>query len=202
MFRLRSSNRTPLVAFGSAAPYDYGKRHLLPFGEFVPAGFHWFVELMGIPMEDQAHGEHQRAFDVAGQRLRPLICYEDLFGEDIVGSVVGPDAATVFVNASNLAWFGVLMVQDQHLQFSQMRALEFQRPVVRSTNTGATAVLDHRGRVTARLPAATMGVLEATVEGRVGSTPYARWLAALGLWPLWALAIGLLGVAFWHRRAS
>ena len=195
-----------LVAFGAAKPYDYGKRHLLPFGEFVPGGFHWFVEMMGIPMEDQAEGQHQRAFEVAGQRLRPLICYEDLFGEDIVVSVVGPEAATIFVNASNLAWFGVWMVQDQHLQFSQMRALEFQRPVVRSTNTGATAVVDHRGRVTARLPAATMGVLEATVEGRTGSTPYARWLAAWGLWPLWALALGVLscfaGVAFWHRRAS
>lgn len=191
-----------LVAFGTEQPYDYGKRHLLPFGEFVPPGFHWFVRLMGIPMEDQMRGQHQRAFEVAGQRLRPLICYEDLFGEDIVGSVVGPDAATVLVNASNLAWFGTLMVQDQHLQFSQMRALEFQRPVVRSTNTGATAVLDHRGRITARLPAATAGVLEASVEGRVGSTPYARWLAACGLWPFWALAVGVLGLAYWRRRAS
>ena len=191
---------------GGTQPYDYGKRHLLPFGEFVPTGFHWFVRLMGIPMEDQAYGQHQRAFAVAGQRLRPLICYEDLFGEDIVSSVVGPDAATVFVNASNLAWFGVLMVQDQHLQFSQMRALEFQRPVVRATNTGATAVVDYRGHITARLPAATVGVLESTVEGRMGSTPYARWLASYGLWPLWASAIGLLlgvlSVAFWRRRAS
>ena len=195
-----------LVAFGSPQPYDYGKRHLLPFGEFVPTGFHWFVRLMGIPMEDQMRGQHQRAFAVAGQRLRPLICYEDLFGEDIVGSVVGPDAATIFVNASNLAWFGVAMVQDQHLQFSQMRALEFQRPVIRSTNTGATAVVDYRGHITARLPAATAGVLESTVEGRTGSTPYARWLAAYGLWPLWLLATGAIlcveGVAFWRRRAS
>jgi len=198
-----------LVAFsggGSTQPYDYGKRHLLPFGEFVPTGFHWFVQLMGIPMEDQMRGRHQRSFAVAGQRLRPLICYEDLFGEDIVGSVVGADAATVFVNASNLAWFGVWMVQDQHLQFSQMRALEFQRPVVRSTNTGATAVVDHRGRITARLPAATVGVLESTVQGRTGSTPYARGLAAWGLWPFWGVGIGLLSgvlsVAFWRRRAS
>ncbi len=194
-----------LVAFdgsGGTQPYDYGKRHLLPFGEFVPTGFHWFVRMMGIPMEDQMRGQHQRAFAVAGQRLRPLICYEDLFGEDIVGSVIGPDAATVFVNASNLAWFGTLMVQDQHLQFSQMRALEFQRPVIRSTNTGATAVVDHRGQITARLPAATVGVLESTVQGRSGSTPYARWLASSGLWPLWVLCLGVLGVAFWRRRAS
>lgn len=176
-----------VVALGG--DYHYGKRHLLPFGEFIPPGFGWFVKAMNIPLDDQARGDHQRAWAVAGQRLRPLICYEDLFGEDIVQSAVGADAATVFVNVSNLAWFGTVMIQDQHLQFSQMRALEFQRPVVRSTNTGATAVVDHQGRVTARLPPLVRGTLEAEVEGRSGSTPYARWLAACGLWPLWGLAL-------------
>lgn len=179
--------------------YHYGKRHLLPFGEFIPPGFGWFVRAMSIPLDDQARGDHQRPWQIAGQRLRPLICYEDLFGEDIVASAVGPEAATIFVNVSNLAWFGTVMVQDQHLQFSQMRALEFQRPVVRATNTGATAAVDHHGRVTARLPALQRAVLEVEVEGRNGSTPYARWLAALGLWPLWALALlALLGL----RRAA
>jgi apolipoprotein N-acyltransferase len=180
---------------GLGTDYHYGKRHLLPFGEFIPPGFGWFVRSMNIPLDDQARGDHQRPWAVAGQKLRPLICYEDLFGEDIVNSVVGPDAATVFVNVSNLAWFGTVMIQDQHLQFSQMRALEFQRPVARSTNTGATAVVDHRGQVTARMPALQRGVLEASVEGRSGSTPYARWLHALGLWPLWGMALlALLGL--------
>jgi apolipoprotein N-acyltransferase len=192
-----------LFAIGTPefAGYSYGKRHLLPFGEVIPPGFHWFVEAMGIPMQDQARGSSQRAFAVAGQRLRPLICYEDLFGEDFVQSVNGADAATVLVNVSNLAWFGTLMVQDQHLQFSQMRALEFQRPFVRATNTGATAALDHQGRVIARLAPATAGVLEVTVQGRSGSTPYARWLGAAGLWPLWALALLLLLPALLRRRA-
>jgi len=170
--------------------YHYGKRHLLPFGEFIPPGFGWFVRALNIPMDDQARGLHQRPWVVGGQRVRPLICYEDLFGEDIVASAVdGPDAATLFVNASNLAWFGRHMVQDQHLQFSQMRALEFQRAVVRATNTGATAWVDHRGVVRERLLPLTRGLLVAEVEGRRGSTPYARWLHALGLWPLWGLAL-------------
>jgi apolipoprotein N-acyltransferase len=191
-----------LVGFGGPVPYDYGKRHLLPFGEFIPPGFKWFVRALNIPLDDQARGQHQRSFDVAGQRLRPLICYEDLFGEDFVGSVVGEQAATVLVNVSNLAWFGVVMVQDQHLQFSQMRALEFQRPVIRSTNTGATAVVDHQGFVTARLAPAVAGMLEAEVEGRRGSTPYARWLNAFGLWPWWLAIALVLGLAEWRRRAS
>lgn len=184
-----------VVGVAAAAPgaeYHYGKRHLLPFGEFVPPGFRWFVELLNIPLGDQAHGINGASFAVGGQRVRPLICYEDLFGEDIVSSVVGPEPATVFANVSNLAWFGRWLVQDQHLQFSQMRALEFERPVIRSTNTGATAVVDHRGRVTARLPALSEGTLETTVQGRSGETPYARWLAAFGLWPLVLLAAGLL----------
>lgn len=188
-----------VVALG--ADYHYGKRHLLPFGEFIPPGFGWFVRAMNIPLDDQARGEHQHPWAVAGQKLRPLICYEDLFGEDLVQSAVdGPDAATVFVNVSNLAWFGTLMIQDQHLQFSQMRALEFQRPVARSTNTGATAVVDHRGHITSRLPPLVRGVLEAEVEGRSGATPYARWLAALGLWPLWVLS--LLALTALRRAAS
>lgn len=193
-----------MVGWSSATPdapeYRYGKRHLLPFGEFVPPGFRWFVDLMAIPLGDQAHGTSSASFDMAGQRLRPLICYEDLFGEDIVESSVGPAAATIFVNASNLAWFGRWLVQDQHLQFSQMRALEFQRPVIRSTNTGATAVVDHHGRVTERLVPLTTGILEAEVEGRTGETPYARWLAAFGLWPLALFAVALPAGAAWRRR--
>ncbi len=186
---------------GGEMRYVYGKRHLLPFGEFIPTGFAWFVRMLNIPMDDQAHGEHQRPLEVGGQRLRPLICYEDLFGEDISASAVqGPDAATVFVNASNLAWFGRLMIQDQHLQFSQMRALEFQRPVVRSTNTGATAHVDHHGRVLARLPQLQAGVLTVNVQGRTGSTPYARWVHALGLWPLWLVALAPMAWALPRAR--
>ena len=172
--------------------YHYGKRHLLPFGEYMPPGLHWFVELMKIPLGDQASGHNEAPFEVGTQRVRPLICYEDLFGEDFAASVVGPEAATVLVNASNLAWFGRHMIQAQHLQFSRMRAMEFRRPQVRATNTGATAVIDHLGNVTARLPPDVEGELDASVEGRIGDTPYAIWMSQWRLWPLWGLALALL----------
>jgi apolipoprotein N-acyltransferase len=181
--------------------YQYGKRHLLPFGEVIPPGFGWFVRMMNIPLADQARGRNTAAFELAGQRIRPLICFEDLFGEDMASSMVGTQSATVLANASNLAWFGRLLVQDQHLQFSQMRALEFQRPVVRATNTGATAVVNHLGEVVARLPAWELGTLESQVEGRTGETPYAQWLSAWGLWPLWVLALaGLFAAHALGRR--
>lgn len=191
-----------LLAIGAEQPYSYGKRHLLPFGEVIPPGFDWFVRLLGIPMNGQERGQHQRALAIGGQLVRPLICYEDLFGEDFVASVQsGPEAANVLLNVSNLAWFGAAMVQDQHLQFSQMRALEFQRPFIRSTNTGATAWVDHQGQVLQRLASDARDLLEVEVEGRRGATPYARWLGTLGLWPLWALALLPLVLAWRRRRA-
>jgi apolipoprotein N-acyltransferase len=70
-----------------------------------------------------------------------------------------------------------------------MRALEFQRGQVRATNTGATAVIDWQGHVTARLPPDVEGELDTSVEGRIGDTPYAIWLAEFKLWPLWGLAL-------------
>ena len=180
--------------------YHYGKRHLLPFGEFVPSGFHWLTDMMRIPIGDQARGTETASFEVGGQRVRPLICYEDLFGEDFAASMVGPGAATMMANITNLAWFGPVMVQDQHLQFSRMRALEFQRGQVRATNTGATAVIDHRGVVTARLAPEVEGVLEARIEGRRGDTPYGLWLARWWLWPLWAVLAVVILVAQLVRR--
>ena len=133
--------------------------------------------------------------------MRPLVCYEDLFGEDFADAVVGPQAATLLANVTNLAWFGPLMIQDQHLQFSRMRAHEFQRGQVRATYSGATAGIDWRGKVVARLPPDVEGQLDARVEGRIGDTPYARWVSQWRLLPLWGLALAqLLFVAFMARR--
>jgi apolipoprotein N-acyltransferase len=183
---------TELAAAAQGEGYVYGKRHLLPFGETIPWGFKGFVRAMGIPMDDQARGQHDRPFEALGQAMRPLICFEDLFPEEMAASVA-QGGATVLVNFSNLAWFGRWMVQDQHLQFSQMRALEFQRPLVRSTNTGATAAIDHRGQVFARLPTGVRGSLSVQVQARSGVTPLAAWMSRWGLMPLWLL--GLLAVA-------
>ena len=88
----------------------------------------------------------------------------------------------------------------QHLEISRMRALEFQRPMLRATNTGATAVIDYTGRVTASLPRLTQGVLDAEVQGRTGLTPFARWAARFGLWPLLLLALAIVAAAVVHAR--
>jgi apolipoprotein N-acyltransferase len=185
---------TNSVAALGVQAYRYDKHHLVPFGEFIPPGFRWFTALMNIPLGDFARGPlGAPSFAWAGQRIAPNICYEDLFGEELAARFVdAAQAPTMLANVSNIAWFGDTIAIDQHLHISRLRALELQRPMLRATNTGATAVIDHRGRVSAQLPRHTRGVLEAEVEGRVGLTPYAAWAGRWGLWPLVALVAGVL----------
>ncbi len=176
----------------SGQAYRYSKHHLVPFGEFVPAGFRWFVDMMQIPLGDQTRGaEVQAPFAVRDQLVLPNICYEDVFGEEIalqLRSTARP--ATILLNVSNLAWFGESIAIPQHLQISQMRSIETGRPMLRSTNSGATAVIDGRGAVVKALPNYTPGVLEASVQGMRGMTPFIRF-GNYTMLLLSALALGL-----------
>ncbi len=164
---------------------DYRKRHLVPFGEFIPPGFRWFVDLMRMPIGDQERGAPDQApIALKDQRVALNICYEDLFGAEIITAWHDPSRAPTFLlNLSNLAWFDDSIALDQHLQISRMRALETARPMLRATNTGATALIDERGQVLAALPYLTRDVLDVTVQGQIGTTPYVRWGngVALGL---------------------
>jgi apolipoprotein N-acyltransferase len=187
--------------------FRYDKQHLVPFGEFIPPGFRWFTEMMNIPLGDFDRGPlvapsfEVRRKDGGSERIGPNICYEDLFGEELAARY-GPDgdAPTILANLSNIAWFGQSEAIDQHLQISRLRTLELQRPMIRATNTGATVVIDHRGKLTRWLQPHTRGVLEGTVEGREGITPFAWWAGRFGLWPLVLLALGLVALAASRRR--
>jgi apolipoprotein N-acyltransferase len=190
---------------GTEAQYRYDKHHLVPFGEFIPPGFRWFTRMMDIPLGDFNRGALEApSFLVRGERIAPNICYEDLFGEELAARFRDPAAApTMFANLSNIGWFGDTIAVDQHLNISRMRAIEFQRPMLRATNTGATVIIDHRGEVTASLKPYTRGVLEGAVQGRSGMTPYAWWAARFGLWPPAVLAAACLvpfGWLAWRRR--
>jgi len=182
--------------------YRYDKHHLVPFGEFIPTGFHWFTQLMNIPLGDFNRGVVGAAsFAFRGERIGANICYEDLFGEELAARFADPaNAPTIFANISNIGWFGDTIAIAQHLEISRMRALEFQRPMLRATNTGATVVIDHTGRVTASLAPHTQGVLDGEVQGRTGLTPFARWASRFGVWPVWVLGAVIVLVS--ARRAG
>ncbi len=187
---------------GEMPEYRYDKHHLVPFGEFIPPMFQWFVRMMNIPLGDFSRGSvGQASFMWRGERWAPNICYEDLFGEELGARFADASKApTVFVNVSNIGWFGDSIAVDQHLQISRMRALEFERPMLRATNTGATAVIDHRGTVQAALPPYTRDVLLAQVQGRDGVTPFARWVSHWGLWPLWLFCVAVVAWSAKQRK--
>ncbi len=169
-----------VIGIGGDDEYRYDKHHLVPFGEFIPMGFRWFVDMMKMPLGDFGRGDLQQpAFQVKDQWVLPNICYEDIFGEEIAAQLSAASdrnapVPSVLLNISNIAWFGDTIALPQHLQVSQMRALELGRPMLRATNTGATAVVDERGRVVAQLPPFTRDTLEASVQGMQGLTPYTR----------------------------
>ena len=188
-----------VLSLGSAPSQRYHKVHLVPFGEYVPlkAVWGWVIRVLHIPLSDFARGDrNQTPLAIGGQRVAANICYEDVFGEEIIRQL---PAASVLVNVSNLAWFGDSFAPWQHAQMSQMRALETGRMMLRATNTGLTAIIDEKGRILASLPPFTAGSLSGEIQGYAGSTPYVRWGNApvLALWGV--LGVGLLAAALRRR---
>ncbi len=184
-----------VLGFGASPPQRYDKVHLVPFGEFIPPGFGWVLEVLKIPLTDFSRGKPGQApLALAGQKIAADICYEDAFGEEIIEAL---PAATLLVNVSNVAWFGDSLAPRQHLQIAQMRALETGRMMLRATNTGMTAIIDPHGRIVAALPPFILGALNGSAQGRSGATPFVRW----GNAPILALSF-LVWAALALRRRS
>lgn len=173
----------------------YDKRHLVPFGEFVPPGFQWFIDLMQVPLGNFGRGSaSQPLLQLAGTGVAFNICYEDLFGEELAVQV--RQGANILINVSNIGWFGRSHALAQHLNISRMRAMELGRPMLRATNTGVTAHIDHRGRILGQLPVYEAGSLVAETRPASGMTPFARF----GLLLPAALALVLIVAAAFASR--
>ena len=186
-----------VISLGTSPGQVYSKRHLVPLGEYIPAGFDWILQVLHVPMSAFSPGpDDGPALAVAGERVGVNICYEDAFGSEIIRAL--PEAS-LLVNVSNIAWFGDSLAPGQHLQMSRMRALETGRDMLRATNTGMTAIV-HSDGTTQALPPFVAGTLEGHAQGREGMTPYARMgnAPAIGL----ALAFLVLAAALAHRSPS
>jgi apolipoprotein N-acyltransferase len=187
-----------VISLGSSPSQTYRKVHLVPFGDYFPMqwALGWLLKMLDIPMSDFSRGEaDQRPIAVAGQKVAVDICYEDVFGEEIIRQL--PEA-TMLANFTNDAWWGRSLASRQHLQISQMRSLETGRSMLRATNTGVTAVIDHRGRVQAVAPQFETTEIDAEVRGRSGATPYVRW----GNYAFLALAATMIVIAVLISRSA
>lgn len=185
-----------VLSYGSEQTLTYRKSHLVPFGEFIPlkVAFGWiYRDWLNMPLSDISRGDqYQLPMNVAGEKVAVNICYEDVFGEEIIRQL---PMASLLVNVSNDAWYGESYAADQHLQFSQARALETGRMMLRATNTGATAMIDHKGYLIAHAPHFVQTSLDGYAQGYTGTTPYVYW----GNWLFLSLCLGLL-LHLWHRN--
>ncbi|HEX9208352.1 MAG TPA: apolipoprotein N-acyltransferase [Steroidobacteraceae bacterium] len=179
-----------------AVPQWYDKRRLVPFGEFfpVPASVREWLRLMNLPYSDfQSGRDDQSPLRVAGQALAPTVCYEDAYGSEQLPLV---RQSTLLVNVTNDAWFGDSTAPHQHLDISRMRALESGRAMLRATNDGVTALIDHDGALAGSQPQFVPGVLRGEVQPRAGLTPYVRY----GNWPVIVFLLAGVGAAARARR--
>jgi apolipoprotein N-acyltransferase len=193
-----------VVSIGTAPTQIYRKHHLVPFGESIPAKpvVGWLIRrVLAIPLADQTSGPaYPQPIEVAGQRLAINICYEDAFGGELIRQL---PSATLLVNFTNDAWYGRSLAAEQHAQMSAMRAIEAGRPMLRATNTGITAIIDHHGVERAHLPWFTRGVLEGSIAGRTGATPYVRFGDAIALGAsLVVIAIALAALRLQRRSPA
>ncbi|WP_323765598.1 apolipoprotein N-acyltransferase [Marinovum sp.] len=189
-------NSAVLVDGAGRAGQVYDKHHLVPFGEYMPFPGVWqrlgITGLAARVDSGYAAGPGPLLLDLGFAQALPLICYEAVFPQYARHSP-RPD---VLIQLTNDAWFGANTGPYQHLAQARMRAIESGLPMVRAANTGVSAVIDAKGRITEALPLNQAGYLDARLPPALPPTIYAR----TGDWPLTVLLIALCAGAIAVRR--
>lgn len=187
---------TTMMSLGSSHGF-YRKRHLVPFGEFLPLEglLRGLINFFDLPMSSFSPGpDDQPMLSVAGHKVAATVCYEDAFGEEMRDFL--PEAS-MLVNGSNNAWYGDSFAPHQHLQISRMRALEAGRPMLRATTNGISALIDEKGKIQVRSRQFRTEMLSDTVQPMQGATPYVRW----GNWPVVMLLLVMVAGVLWRWPA-
>ena len=166
----------------------YRKHHLVPFGEYLPlrAIFSWVLDYLNLPMSDISSWNENKPLSCQLSNGKELsiglsICYEDAFSNELREAI---GDATLMVNISEDAWFGDSLAPHQRLQMAQMRARELSRPLVRSANSGPSAIINERGEIVAISPQFQESTLVERVNPQVGDTPFKRygnWICYLSI---------------------
>ncbi|XQW86134.1 apolipoprotein N-acyltransferase [Thalassotalea piscium] len=170
----------------------YYKNHLLPIGEFVPFGdlLRPLAPLFNLAQSSFSRGSYvQNNLIAQNLHILPLICFEIAFPEQLAANFT--KQTDMILTVSNDAWFGDSHGPHQHLEIARMRALEFARPVLRSTNNGISAIITHQGEIQQQLPQFQELVLKGKVNLVEGHTPY-QIIAPYITWILVAVYLSFL----------
>ena len=174
----------------------YRKRHLVPFGEYLPLRFlfQWVLDYLQLPMSDLSSWSQVQSLSCGSElKVGLSICYEDAFSGEHRAHTMD---ATILVNISEDAWFGDSFAPHQRLQMAQMRAKELALPLIRSANSGPSVFIDHRGRIQASTVAFEAATLRHAVQPRMGRTPYRQF----GPWLIVLCSMGLVWLTLVSRR--
>lgn len=185
-----------LLLTPGAAPARYDKRHLVPFGEYVPlAGVFSFIDKLARQAGNYRPGNSPVLLPFRGEKLGPAICYEVIFPEEVADLTRA--GATVLVTVTNDAWYGDTAAPWQHFAAARFRAAEQRRPLLRAAITGVSAIVRPDGSVMSQIGVFREGLLRGWVPGRRELSPYARcpWLV-----PLLASLAAVGGLAFARFR--
>jgi len=170
----------------------YDKRHLVPFGEYVPlAGVFSFISSLARNAGDFSPADELHLLDWEGERLGPAICYEVVFPSEV--AQLTRAGATVLVSMTNDAWFGDTAAPWQHLRAARFRAAENRRWLLRAAITGVSAVVAPDGALRGELGVGESGALTAHFHGRSDLSPFVR-----APWAVPALCAALVALAFWY----
>ena len=180
----------------------YHKQKLVPFGEYIPLEnmIRGLLPFFDLPMSSFKKGSALQELlkvekDEALFLIAPFICYEIVYPQFVANMAKESD---LLITISNDAWFGDSLGPKQHMAIAQMRALETQRYLLRSTNTGITALVNHKGEIVKQLPTQQKATLTAYAQTRQGQTPF-MWL---GIWPLVGISLLILLLGAWQRLTT
>jgi apolipoprotein N-acyltransferase len=179
-----------MMAIGNGSG-SYQKRHLVPFGEYMPLRFllKWLDDYVQIPMSDYSSGKRQQPLLQAnGISIASSICYEIAYPTEVLDNL--PEGK-LLLTISDDSWFGKSIASHQHLQIAQMRALETGRYLLMSTNDGATAIVNPKGAIQAIAPLYTKTVLTGKIQPMSGYTPWMH----IGIYPIMLMMVLLLWLA-------
>jgi apolipoprotein N-acyltransferase len=152
----------------------YDKMHLVPFGEYVPLKrLLFFADSLTTQVGNFAAGTNYTLSAVDGHKISTIICYESIFPNLVRQFVKGGSELILLI--TNDGWFGQSSAPYQHLRMGVVRAVENRRYIVRTANTGISAIVDPYGRIEAETPVGVRTILDGTAHFRSDRTFYTQY---------------------------